>query len=253
MKHPEEAIERVLAGLRDTEAPAGLERRILSAVENRASRPRQSARVWPVAFGSAFAAIIVAAAVVAIKHRPSPPPAHASKPPIRQASSSTPLVAATQHQSSRFVPHAPAAPAQGNGDSAADSLAMAEMLAPSLPEPPMPLTEQERLLLQMVHAGDPEELASLDSNLQHMLEARDKAEFERFFPTPPPIRQPVTVDTVAPSANEAQPNPDQNSDQPEPAPVDLQPSLADQSSIDQPTTEPSTQQDQTTTSNTDGR
>ena len=37
MKNSEEAIEKVLAGLRDAEAPAGMERRILSALEDQES------------------------------------------------------------------------------------------------------------------------------------------------------------------------------------------------------------------------
>ncbi len=41
MKNSDEAIERVLAGLRDVEAPAGMERRILDGLEERAAR-----RAW---------------------------------------------------------------------------------------------------------------------------------------------------------------------------------------------------------------
>ena len=37
MKNSEEAMEKVLAGLRDAEAPAGMERRILSALEDQES------------------------------------------------------------------------------------------------------------------------------------------------------------------------------------------------------------------------
>ena len=35
MKRPDEAMERVLAGLRDAEAPVGMERRILERLEDR--------------------------------------------------------------------------------------------------------------------------------------------------------------------------------------------------------------------------
>jgi hypothetical protein len=70
------------------------------------------------------------------------------------------------------------------GDSAADSedsIAMSEMRAPSLPAPPMPLTEQERLLLRMAHKNDPVELAILDPKLRELQDAQEKAEFQRFF------------------------------------------------------------------------
>jgi hypothetical protein len=45
----------------------------------------------------------------------------------------------------------------------------------------MPLTEQERLLLRLVHKDDPVELAMLDSKVRDLEELEDKAEFQRFF------------------------------------------------------------------------
>jgi len=44
MKNSQDAIEKVLAGLRDADAPAGMERRILEEVESRASA--RSRRDW---------------------------------------------------------------------------------------------------------------------------------------------------------------------------------------------------------------
>src|SRR5580700_2837108 len=59
------------------------------------------------------------------------------------------------------------------------------MHAASRPAPPMPLTEQERLLLRLVHKDDPVELAMLDSMLDSKIRAlqdsEDKAEFQTFF------------------------------------------------------------------------
>jgi hypothetical protein len=72
-----------------------------------------------------------------------------------------------------------------NSDMDSDSVALEEMHAASRPAPPMPLTEQERLLLRLVHKDDPVELAMLDSMLDSKLRAlqdsEDKAEFQRFF------------------------------------------------------------------------
>jgi hypothetical protein len=66
-----------------------------------------------------------------------------------------------------------------------DSVALEEMHAASRPAPPMPLTEQERLLLRLVHKDDPVELAMLDSMLDSKIRAlqdsEDKAEFQTFF------------------------------------------------------------------------
>jgi hypothetical protein len=62
-----------------------------------------------------------------------------------------------------------------------ESVAMREMRAPSRPEPPLPLTEQEKLLLRMVHTRSPEELAVLDRVKWAARDAQERAEFEKFF------------------------------------------------------------------------
>ena len=43
MKNPDEAIERVLTGLRDAESPDGMNRRILDAMRDGASEKRKRA------------------------------------------------------------------------------------------------------------------------------------------------------------------------------------------------------------------
>jgi hypothetical protein len=45
----------------------------------------------------------------------------------------------------------------------------------------MPLTEQEKLLLRVVHHGAPEELAMLNNDARAKQEADSQAEFQRFF------------------------------------------------------------------------
>src|SRR5437588_13103462 len=79
MKNSGEAMEKVLAGLRDADAPDGMERRILAGLEERAAAGSQSSwrrllPVWVVAparsvvCGVALAAIfIVALAIPAIR------------------------------------------------------------------------------------------------------------------------------------------------------------------------------------------
>jgi hypothetical protein len=62
-----------------------------------------------------------------------------------------------------------------------DAVAVEAMHAASYPAPPMPLTEQEKLLLRLVHKDDPVELAMLDPKVRALQELEDKAEFQRFF------------------------------------------------------------------------
>jgi hypothetical protein len=64
---------------------------------------------------------------------------------------------------------------------ASDSIALREMRAPSRPEPPMPLTEQEKLLVRFVQTRSPEELAAVNPMKWAARDAEENADFERFF------------------------------------------------------------------------
>ena len=90
MKSSEEAIEKVLAGLRDAEAPDGMERRILERLDERASmRSRSSWRrlrpiwlvmparplmvrslAWGVALAGIFAIALAVPAIRRLGHAP---------------------------------------------------------------------------------------------------------------------------------------------------------------------------------------
>ena len=67
-----------------------------------------------------------------------------------------------------------------------DAIALAETLAPSHPAPPMPLTQQERLMLAIVRSGDHEQMAALDPYKREALFRQDQAAFQKFFATPTP-------------------------------------------------------------------
>ena len=213
MKNSDEAIEKVLAGLRDVEAPAGMQRRILDGLEERASRRAQSGWRWfgpvwhrvPVGYAvcGVVAGVILFALVfpavrrfgqgsvqsrmgaAALKSVPGMPSVIAIKdkkpvlhmPGVRFAKSAD----APEGQFVRAV-----SSARDSGDSVAES----EMRSASFPAPPMPLTEQERLLLRLRHKNDPMELAMLDPKLRELDDAQEKAEFQRFFPQPV-LKQPA--------------------------------------------------------------
>jgi len=59
------------------------------------------------------------------------------------------------------------------------------MLAPSKPAPPLPLTRQEKMLAEVVHRGEPEELASLSPEFRAKEMELSRAEFSDFFEPPP--------------------------------------------------------------------
>jgi hypothetical protein len=206
MKNSEEAIDKVLAGLQEVETPVGLEQRILSGLEARALKQAESgwrrfapgwrgALVCYAACGVLSAGVlIVALAVPAIRRI-----GHVFEGAKMDVPSEVPFetgsdVAARQNgnaslaASNRSTKTAPTVGSglmlvaeSGVGSGAEESLAMSEMQAASFPAPPMPLTEQERLLLRMVHRTDPVELAMLDPKLEAIRDAEEKAEFQSFF------------------------------------------------------------------------
>jgi hypothetical protein len=190
MTRPDEAMEKVLAGLRDVEAPVGMERRILERLENVAEVRRAGWRLlWLVGMGGGVgaAAILIALAIPAV-HLRGPVAVRGNDVGAKAVAGREALVENTRSsvekkqvwggvgsvssQRGRF-----AGDAQGDDD----SVAMSEMRAASFPAPPMPLTDEEKLLLRMVHQGDPVELAMLDPKMEALRDAEEKAEFQRFF------------------------------------------------------------------------
>ena len=200
MKNSDEAIEKVLEAFRNCDAPAGMERRILEAVQEHASSSQSGWRrlrpvwlviqstvaarslVYGVALAALFAFFLATPAFHQREHAPTSPKRNPATSTVFPA---TPSVVAESMQ-----------PPAGSGERpmrkmskvrraelarASDSVAMQEMRAPSRPEPPMPLTAQERLLVRFVQTRSPEELAAVNPMKWAARDAEKRAEFERFF------------------------------------------------------------------------
>ncbi|HTF65116.1 MAG TPA: hypothetical protein VK638_20765 [Edaphobacter sp.] len=205
-KSPEEDLERVLTGLRDSAIPDGMERRILAALENRASSPsswrsiRPALRKLAAACSFAMAAALAFVFVPAIRrpvHAPQRSTAGAILPkslPRANANQNAAqgndreIAASAPHpklRSVRSVRRKDAAP-QDEGDAA------------SYPPPPMPLTDEERLLLRAAHWRAPVELAELSPARRALQDEQERVDFERFFEPP----KTETIDaTKQPSEN----------------------------------------------------
>jgi hypothetical protein len=205
MKHSDESVEKVLAALRDVGPAIGMERRILEAVERRASE-RKEASWWQrnssvfrpspkrVLFCGATLAVVVQLLVSpklprhehmsSVSTSPPQPAANVVRTSItgvsgiekRSITQSTSAISQTPQ-----AVHVQRVKAIHADRSDGSSLALREMTAASHPAPPLPLTLQERLLLQVIHKGDPVELAMLNPEVRarHVAEAR--AEFQEFF------------------------------------------------------------------------
>jgi hypothetical protein len=191
MKNSDESIDRVMAGLREVEAPEGIERRVLAAIEERAAaRAGYSWRMWPVGFAAAV--VVVAAVVVSVMpgrvHRPGfavvklPAVAHGPVPVALVQKRNTEVLRVAQNDLRFHV-------------SRRDEPAVEErVVSGGIPAPPMPLTEQEKLLVRLAHRSDPQELTPLIAEDRERLEAEFDAEFQEFFAPPAPVTEEKQTD-----------------------------------------------------------
>ena len=214
-KTSDQLIDQTLTALRDTTPPTGMERRILQAVEHRAATtpPRH-----PWAWSLTTAALLLSVAAFTLHHLTTNPGApgpasgtRVSTPSTKLAlnsqltarssqldarpalSSSSPTLLLTTNPLKTHNSTKPALPnPTPNPDHLlcdCDPVALAESRAPSQPAPPLPLTDQEKLLRRIVDKGDPIELAELNASTRAAHVDADKAAFQSFFH--PPITEPT--------------------------------------------------------------
>ena len=223
--NPDACIDHVLNALRTTEAPTGLEARIASRIAqateartvttshfavilNAVKDPRISlakARLYTVA---AALTVLLTLTTLTLLHHRTPPAAAQSKPiPIKPY---TPAQPATLTQAPALInTHAPQGfslgspiPPKNSGvltpsPADPDAIALAETLAPSRPSPPTPLTQQELLMLAVLHSGNQEGIAALNPAKRDALLAQNELAFNNFFAPPPPPPPPPTPTTGA--------------------------------------------------------
>lgn len=193
--NPDEAIDRLLIGLRDVEPPLGMGQRILEAAEVRTvehpgwmSAVLMGARPWAVAFaGVVVLSLVTSLAVhrkdhgrielIGVKPRISPTvvvpvaqieKSHTGNQPRREK------VSLSRPSEAKLEPL-----------SAEGELALSETNAPSRPAPPLPLTHQEQLLADAVDQVGPEKLSSLRPELRAREMELSKTEVHDFFEPPP--------------------------------------------------------------------
>ncbi len=203
MKNPDEAIERVLAGLRDAESPEGMERRILDAIQHGAPEKREWRLMWLLMHPSliymrtraiAAAGVVVVASLICWTAFRGHRIAH-----DRAVVKTQEIPATVPHQiqaaAARTVQPMPARPIRRPQDktnaptatSQKEPIVQREMVAENHPAPEAPLTEQARMLLRFAHRADPQQLEAFNPALQSARslwaaqEKEEKAEFQRFF------------------------------------------------------------------------
>ena len=194
MRDAERTIERLLAGLSDAEPPGGMERRILEALDGMGAREvAASASLWRRPLRPALAMLLACAVILMVaftvqqrKHVPGqsliplkPKNGLNGAPNIvssLQVSQKPQHAAADQRVRSprRSTSRIPVKRPQ-------DAPALGETQTASFPAPPLPLTEQERLLLRLAHRGDSDTTAILNPDARAAQTAKATEQFQQFF------------------------------------------------------------------------
>ncbi len=184
MKNTDDAIEQVLTGLRTVEIPAGMERRILQAMQDgeaegckrRSKRRWNGARFWMLATAGM---IVVFGISWMLRDRRTAQMSIEGKRQVapRKVIEVQTLYAETVKQEwvvrRQFVAKRRE---RVRGDGARDGFV-----------PEAPLTEEERLLLRIAHQGDPVELASVSPIVQETRDEKERMEFQSFFEPERPV------------------------------------------------------------------
>jgi hypothetical protein len=179
MKNADQTIERVLAALRHAEPSATMERRILEAMAAREAEvslpfwPRWRSMATSLAAALAIAGMVIVV-VAGQQHRRAPADtrSRATAPPVRQTNQPAGVV-----QKASTAPRRPA----GRGSGRRPVSALPERQVASFPAPPLPLTQQEKLLLRLAHRPNPEDTAILNPAVQAAQSAKATEQFQQFF------------------------------------------------------------------------
>jgi hypothetical protein len=223
---PQDSTNQVLAALRTTTPPPGMETRIAQRLQREDALPAPArsrlqslipSAVWwrGAATGAAFATLALAALML-LRHTSSTQSPQIYPLATSEPSTTAPPSPATEValSSSQRLPCA--APTllpvrRPNSASIPRQLfltAAAESAAPSHPAPALPLTPQERQLVRLVKTTDPAQLAALSPEKRAQEDARESAEFAKFFEPPPPLPSPYpdpeseSAPTPTPQTNE---------------------------------------------------
>ena len=200
MKRPEEAIDRCLAGLREVEAPEGLESRVLARLQRAKQAPgstvlaRAGQASWAVAAGLVAVLSLVTGWGVFRRAEERPRlPARTSGGDGRSAGESAPAEREAVVEAEKAKGEVPVRgrrqkPVMQRRDAVEawrqDPAFLRRMHGGSFPAPPEPLTAQERLLQQIVRRGDEIQKAELDPAVREKRNSDEAKAVLAFFEPP---------------------------------------------------------------------
>jgi hypothetical protein len=194
MRDAERTIERLLAGLRDAEPPGGMEHRILEALDGMGAREvAASASFWRRPLRPALAMLLACAVILmvafTVQQRKHVPGQHLVPLKPKSGLNGAPNIVSSLRVGQK-PQHAAAdqrvrSPRQTTSripvKHSHDAPAVGETQTASFPAPPLPLTEQERLLLRLAHRGDSDTTAILNPDVRAAQTAKATEQFQQFF------------------------------------------------------------------------
>jgi hypothetical protein len=195
MRDADGTIERLLAGLRDAEPPGGMERRILEALDGMGAREAAtSTSLWHRPLRPAIAMLVACTVILMVaftvqqrKHVPGQ-----QFVPLKptEGLNGAPNIVSSRRRGPKPQDTPGDQRVRSNGAAARqlppvkhpqDAPAVGETQTASFPAPPLPLTEQERLLLRLAHRGDADNMAILNRDLRAAQTAKATEQFQQFF------------------------------------------------------------------------
>ncbi len=184
MRDADATIERLLAGLRDAEPSAGMQHRLRKAMETHpavasASRRHRRRLPWLLRPEIALLLVCVLALTVKVHHHRDTPPYIRSHATSTYTSRATAPEAVTQEAPTRQ--RQKTSPVSLRPPRAADRSTVEETQAAGFPAPPLPLTDQEKLLLRLAHRNDPQNMTLLNRDAQASQSAKATEQFQQFF------------------------------------------------------------------------
>jgi hypothetical protein len=166
MKDPDRTIENLLAGLRNAEPPPGMHHRILDAlVAGQATTHNPRRLLHPAIAMSLACALAITIWVQHHRHTPA------------NLRSYTTTVDALRTKPQQTVVHrTPREPRRSTL-----TVMLRPTQTPGFPAPPLPLTQQEKLLLRLAHRNDAEDMNLLNPIVQAQQSAKATQQFQQFF------------------------------------------------------------------------
>jgi hypothetical protein len=175
MRDPDRTIENLLAGLRDAEPPPGMHHRILDAMAAGPATAYGSRRRLYLAIAISLAcALAITIWVQYPRHIPANLGNYTTNVEAPRTKPAQTVADKTPREPRRPTSKVLLRPIHAGEVSYAEQ-------SPGFPAPPLPLTEQEKLLLRLAHRNDAQDMTLLNPDVQAQQSAKATQQFQQFF------------------------------------------------------------------------